>query len=52
MVSVDGREAALILKHTADGFVTVKFLDGGDAEVVDVEVERVRLLRVDDGQDE
>jgi len=30
----------------------VKFLDGGDVEVVDVEVERVRLLRVDDGQDE
>ena len=52
VVSVDGREAVLILKHTADGFVTVKFLDGGDAEVVDVEVERVRLLRVDDGQDE
>ena len=31
--------------------MTVKFLDGGDAEVVDVEVERVRLLGVDDGQD-
>lgn len=52
VVSIDGREAALILKHTADGFATVKFLDGGDVEVVDVEVERVRLLRVDDGQDE
>lgn len=52
VVSIDGREAALILKHTADGFVTVKILDGGDVEVVDVEVERVRLLRVDDGQDE
>ncbi|WP_410105508.1 ParB/RepB/Spo0J family partition protein [Sutterella wadsworthensis] len=52
VVSIDGREAALILKHTADGFVTVKFLDEDDAEAVDVEVERVRLLRVDDGQDE
>lgn len=52
VVSIDGREAALILKHTADGFATVKFLDEDDAEAVDVEVERVRLLRVDDGQDE
>lgn len=52
VVSIDGREAALILKHTADGFVTVKFLDEDDAEAVDVEADRVRLLRVDDGQDE
>lgn len=52
VVSIDGREAALILKHAADGFVTVKFLDEDDAEAVDVEADRVRLLRVDDGQDE
>ncbi len=52
VVSIDGREAALILKHTADGFVTVKFLDEDDAEAVDVEADRVRFLRVDDGQDE
>ena len=52
VVSIDGREAALILKHTADGFVAVKFLDEDDAEAVDVEADRVRLLRVDDGQDE
>lgn len=52
VVEIDGREAALILKHAADGFVTVKFLDEDEAEVVDVEVECVRLLRVDDGQDE
>ena len=52
MVEIDGREAALILKHAADGFVTVKILDEDEAEVVDVEVECVRLLRVDDGQDE
>ena len=52
VVEVDGREAALILKHAADGFVTVKFLDEDDAKVVDVEVDCVRLLRVDDGQDE
>lgn len=52
VVSIDGREAALILKHKADGFVTVKFLDEDDAEAVDVEADRVRLLRVDDGQDE
>ena len=51
MVAIDGREAALILKHAVDGFVTVKFLDEDDAEAVDVEVERVHLLRVDDGQD-
>lgn len=36
----------------AGGFVTVKILDEDEAEVVDVEVECVRLLRVDDGQDE
>ena len=52
LVAIDGREAILILKHAADGFVTVKFLDGIEAEAVDVEVERVRLLRVADGQDE
>lgn len=52
VVAIDGREAALILKHAADGFVTVKFLGEDDAEAVDVEVDRVRLLRVDDGQDE
>lgn len=52
VVSIDGREAALILKHTANGFVTVKFLDEDDAEAVDVEADRVRFLRVDDGQDE
>ena len=50
VVAIDGREAALILKHAACGFVTVKFFDEDDA--VEVEVERVRLLRVDDGQDE
>ncbi len=50
VVAIDGREAALILKQPADGFVTVKFLDEDDAEAIDVEVERVRLLRVDDGQ--
>lgn len=50
VVAIDGREAALILKHAAGGFVTVKFFDEDDA--VEVEVERVRLLRVDDGQDE
>lgn len=44
-------EAVLILKHAADVFVTVKFLDENDAEVVEVEVDRVRLLRVDDEQD-
>ena len=52
VVAIDGREAALILKHVVDGFVTVKFLDEDDSEAVEVEVERVRLLRVDDGQDE
>lgn len=52
VVAIDGHEAALILKHAADGFVTVKFLDENDAKVVDVEVECVRLLRVDDGQEE
>ncbi|MBM6703376.1 ParB/RepB/Spo0J family partition protein [Sutterella massiliensis] len=52
VVVVDGREAALILKHAPDGFVTVQFLDEDDAETVEVEVERVRLLRVEDGQDE
>lgn len=52
VVAIDGREAALILKHADDGFVAVKFLDEDDAEAVEVEVDRVRLLRVDDGQDE
>lgn len=49
VVAIDGREAALILKHTADGFVMVRFFDEDDA--VEVEVERVCLLRVDDGED-
>ena len=49
VIAIDGREAALILKHAADGFVTVQFFDEDDA--VEVEVERVRLLRVDDGED-
>ena len=51
VVAVDGREAALILRHAADGFVTVQFLDGDDAAAVEVDVDRVRLLRVDDGED-
>ena len=51
MVAIDGREAALILKHAPEGFVTVRYLDDDDAEAVEVEVDRVRLLRVDDGQE-
>lgn len=50
VVAIDGREATLILKHVADGFVAVQFFD--EDEAVEVEAERVRLLRVDDGQDE
>lgn len=51
VVVIDGREAVLILRHTVDGFVTVKFLNENDDKVANVGIERVRLLRVDDGQD-
>ena len=37
-----------MLKAVANGFVSVKFVD--EYAPIEVEVDRVRLLRVDDGQ--
>lgn len=48
VVGIEGREAVLMLKAVADGFVSVKFFD--EPSPIEVEVDRVRLLRVDDGQ--
>ena len=48
VVEIEGREAVLMLKAVANGFVSVKFVD--EYAPIEVEVDRVRLLRVDDGQ--
>ena len=49
VVEIEGREAVLMLKAVADGFVSVKFFD--EPAPIEIEVDRVRLLRVDDGRE-